>query len=49
METSKGLGDVVENVIKKVTFGKVKACQKCNKRKEFLNKLNLPFSNYKPK
>ena len=46
---SKGLGDIVEDVIKKVTLGKVKACTKCNKRKAYLNNLNLPFSNYREK
>lgn len=48
MEQEIGLGDVVEKVIKKVTFNKVKACGGCKKRKEFLNKLKLPYSNYKP-
>ena len=35
---SKGLGDTVEKVIRKVTGGKVKPCGKCKKRKEVLNK-----------
>ncbi len=48
MENQKGLGDLVEDSIKLMTRGKVKACVKCNKRKAFLNKFKLPFSNYKP-
>lgn len=48
MENKLGLGDIVEKTIKKVTFNKVKPCQKCNKRKAFLNTIKLPFSNYKP-
>jgi len=47
MDNSKGLGDIVEDTIKKVTLGKVKACKKCQSRKAFLNKFKLPFSNYK--
>ena len=35
---SKGLGDTVEKVIKKVTGGKVKTCGKCKKRRDVLNK-----------
>tara|TARA_B100001287_G_C22686610_1_gene534239 strand:+ start:15047 stop:15205 length:159 start_codon:yes stop_codon:yes gene_type:complete len=48
MENKIGLGDIVEKTIKTVTFGKVKPCKKCNKRKEILNKFNLPFSSYNP-
>ena len=48
MKDNKGLGDIVEDSIKKITFGKVKACKKCQNRKAFLNKFKLPFSNYKP-
>ena len=35
---SRGLGDTVANVIKKVTFGKVKPCGRCKKRQAKLNK-----------
>lgn len=48
MSNKLGLGDLVENTIKKATFNKVKACKKCQSRKAFLNKFKLPFSNYKP-
>ena len=44
---NKGLGDIVEDVIKKTTFGLVKPCQACKKRKKILNNITLPFSNYK--
>ena len=36
---SKGLGDSVSKIIKKVTAGKIKECNSCKKRKEMLNKL----------
>ena len=36
---SKGLGDTVSKVIKKATFGKVRECDSCKKRKDILNKL----------
>ena len=36
---SKGLGDSVSKIIKKVTAGKIKECDSCKKRKEMLNKL----------
>jgi hypothetical protein len=49
MENKKGLGDVVEDVIKKVTNNRIKACSGCQKRKAILNKFKLPYSNYKPK
>ena len=39
---SKGLGDTVSKVIKKVTGGKVEECEPCRKRREKLNKL-LPY------
>jgi hypothetical protein len=48
MKNKKGLGDVVEDVIKKVTLNKIKACGGCQKRKQILNNIKLPFSNYKP-
>ena len=43
---SKGLGDSVSKVIKKVTGGKVKECDSCKKRKEMLNKL-FPYKSKK--
>jgi len=36
---SKGLGDLVEDAIKRVSGGKIKTCPKCQKRKEKLNNL----------
>ena len=36
---SKGLGDTVSKIIKKVSGGKIKECDDCKKRKERLNKL----------
>ena len=36
---SKGLGDTVSKIIKKVSGGKIKECDDCKKRKELLNKL----------
>ena len=41
---SKGLGDSVSKVIKKVTGGKIEECDSCKKRKEMLNKL-FPYKN----
>jgi hypothetical protein len=41
-EKSKGLGDTVSKVIKKVTGGRVEECEPCRKRREKLNKL-LPY------
>ena len=38
-EKSKGLGDSVSKIIKKVSAGKIKECDSCKKRKEMLNKL----------
>jgi len=38
---SYGLGDAVADAIKVVTFGKVKPCGGCNKRKKWLNKIKL--------
>ena len=43
-KSSKGLGDTVSKVIKKVTGGKVEECDSCKKRKEMLNKL-FPYKN----
>ena len=34
-----GLGDIISWLIKVVTFGLLKECASCKKRKEFLNKL----------
>jgi|TARA_R100001530_G_C4261535_1_gene140600 hypothetical protein len=34
---SKGLGDTVSNVIKKVSGGRIKECGGCSKRREWLN------------
>ena len=39
---SRGLGDTVERLIKKVTFGKVKPCGGCKKRRDTLNRL-VPY------
>ena len=36
---SKGVGDTVSKVIKKVSGGKIKECGPCKKRKELLNKM----------
>ena len=41
-EKSKGLGDTVSKVIKKVTGGKVEECEPCRKRREALNNL-VPY------
>ena len=38
VKKSKGLGDTVSKVIKKVTGGRVKECQPCKRRREALNK-----------
>jgi len=43
-EKSRGLGDTVSKVIKKVTGGKVEECEPCRKRRETLNKL-VPYNN----
>lgn len=40
---SRGLGDTVAKVIRKVTRGRVKPCTGCKKRQEKLNKL-LPYA-----
>jgi len=37
--SSKGVGDTVEKVIKKVTGGRVKSCGGCKKRRDALNKM----------
>ena len=37
-EKSKGLGDTVSKLIKKISGGRVKECEPCRKRKEALNK-----------
>ena len=39
---ARGLGDTVERVIKKVTFGRVKPCGGCRKRRNKLNKM-VPY------
>jgi len=41
---SKGLGDTIEKIIRKV--GYKKKCKKCEKRKEFLNK-RFPYGRKK--
>ncbi len=38
-EESKGLGDSLSKFIKKASFGKIKECEPCKRRKEALNKL----------
>ena len=48
MENKKGLGDIVEDTIKKITFNRVKPCASCKRRKAFLNSIKLPYSNYNP-
>tara|TARA_R100000152_G_C6782215_1_gene219068 strand:+ start:79 stop:243 length:165 start_codon:yes stop_codon:yes gene_type:complete len=47
-EKSKGLGDTVSKVIKKITRGKVSECEPCRKRREALNKA-LPYRQDKDK
>ena len=34
---TKGLGDTISNVIKKVSGGRIKECGGCSKRREWLN------------
>jgi len=41
---SKGIGDTVSKIIKKITLGKVEECEPCKKRKEALNK-KFPYNN----
>lgn len=41
---SKGLGDTVSKVIKKMTGGKLKECEPCKRRREKLNK-KFPYKN----
>lgn len=41
---SMGFGDTVAKAIKKATFGKIKECEPCKKRKEALNKI-FPYKN----
>tara|TARA_Y100001972_G_C7573807_1_gene287959 strand:- start:257 stop:430 length:174 start_codon:yes stop_codon:yes gene_type:complete len=36
---SRGLGDTLEKAISKATFGKVKSCGKCKKRRDKLNQM----------
>ena len=36
---SKGVGDRIEDAIKKISRGRIKTCPKCQKRKEKLNNL----------
>lgn len=36
---NKGLGDVVADVIEAATFGLLKPCSACEKRKQWLNRL----------
>ena len=35
---NKGLGDTIGSIINKVSYGKIKECGGCKKRKEWLNK-----------
>ena len=39
LKKKRGLGDMVSSAIKVITFGKVKECKGCKKRKRFLNRL----------
>ena len=41
---SKGFGDTVSKIIKKMSGGKAKECEPCRKRKERLNKM-FPYNN----
>tara|TARA_Y100001973_G_C5199272_1_gene336467 strand:+ start:366 stop:545 length:180 start_codon:yes stop_codon:yes gene_type:complete len=41
---SKGVGDTVSKLLKKVTGGKVKECEPCKRRREMLNK-KFPYRN----
>ena len=43
-DKSKGLGDSVSKLIKKVTGGRVKECEPCRRRREKLNK-KFPYKN----
>ncbi len=43
-EESRGLGDTVSKFLKKASFGKVKECLPCKKRKEKLNQM-FPYKN----
>tara|TARA_Y100001973_G_C5140140_1_gene302484 strand:+ start:159 stop:458 length:300 start_codon:yes stop_codon:yes gene_type:complete len=48
MSKSKGLGDSIEKAIKTATFGKVKSCDSCKKRRDKLNKL-FPYQQQQEK
>tara|TARA_Y100000310_G_scaffold201587_1_gene201695 strand:- start:67 stop:219 length:153 start_codon:yes stop_codon:yes gene_type:complete len=37
-EKSKGAGDTISKIIKKLSGGNIKECEPCRKRKEALNK-----------
>jgi len=39
---SRGLGDTVEKLIKRVTRGRIKPCGRCRKRRDLLNRL-IPY------
>lgn len=41
---SRGLGDTIEKVIKKLTFGRLRPCGRCRKRRERLNQ-RFPYGN----
>lgn len=38
-QPSRGFGDTVAKAIQAVTFGKVKPCEPCKKRQEWLNRV----------
>ena len=40
----KGVGDTIHRAIKKVTKGKLKPCNGCDNRREWLNR-NIPYKN----
>jgi hypothetical protein len=42
-EKSEGVGDTISKIIKMISGGKIKECDKCKKRKEKLNQV-LPYN-----
>ena len=42
IKNDKGLGDTVSRAIKTVTLGKIKECNGCELRKDYLNKV-VPY------
>jgi|TARA_B100001971_G_scaffold142635_1_gene131804 hypothetical protein len=46
IKNDKGLGDTVSRTIKTITMGKIKECNGCEIRKEYLNKV-VPYNKIK--